>query len=1326
MTWKKIAIALATLFLLLLLAAYAVVVTYDFNKLKPRLAQAVKKATGRELTIDGDLRFKLGFSPALSAAEIRFQNPSWTSRPDLATVKRIDLQVALLPLLHGTLEFKRLTLIQPDLMLEINAAGDTNFDFETNDEGFRIPILDIAFRDALVEQGRFTYRDPESQKAFMIQIDRLHTTIPGLNDPVQLELHATYIAKPCNIKGTFVPLATLFEPSRPWPVDLTAQTTAGTTVHVDGEIRDVIDFRGLRLHVTAEGSWFPDIFAYFGIRDMPDLGPFKLDAKLADPDQKLAFESMVVTAGTQDLAVVDIAGTVGNLTSLAGVDLRFKIEGADTKNLVKLGWPAPLIRGAFDAQGRITDSTPGTYQVSELTATAGPYKAFGSLEVDAAGKPQRITAQLSSDHLFLGPAHLDVKLLGPVAEPSVETLDFRVGSPDTAEVVVSGKIPSLLTPETMELTFSALADNLSNLEAVLGPTLPVQGAFSTGGKVSMPKTNVLQITNLTAKLAKCDLAGSLDLDVSGQEPILGLTLSSPRFNLQNLLKRPIAGLPGLTTLPDLGPMKLDTRLARLAKGAAIEKINLQVGNQRLVQLKLEGKVDDLLTPKGLRISFEAAGNDVARIEKLTGKPLPVKGRYAVSGRMSDPATRVFKVDDLNLTLEKNRLTGTVTADFTARQPAIETRLAARSFNVQPLAIEGLGGLTQIPDLGPLALEARLTSPGQALNLEKLQVTAGTANLVDLKVDGSVKNLTKLRGINLKFRAGGTDVAKLQPLIGPSLPLSGAYAVSGRLSDPAAGGYRLENLELRLGPNTLQGSLDLNVSTKHPQVAMTLSSPSVSLESLVVGQSPILRALARQPDLGPVDLSLSLIKSPRSWGAQDIALKAGTPSLAELQLSGALTDLAGLQGIDARLALAGTDARKLGQLIGKSMDAKGPYAVSGRLETHRPNVYRVDDLKMAYGDSDLAGRADIDLSRSRPFFDLDLTSRHLDLRPLLETVVETDQPEAAPSPKGKRIFSDAPFPFEHLNRLDATMKLKVGKLLSYLYVFEDILLQADLKDGTLTAGPATFQTAGGSGETSMKIQSRGNSGTIDASLRLNEIEIGPMLEALEYARVLEGKLEEENRFSTSGATAAELMANLTGSAHIVMDRGQIALKYLGLLQADLFNNLNRIINPFQKKGSHTDFNCLVAQFDIQDGLTNVKMLLDTEQTSIVAAGDIDLKTEDLNIGIKPSPKQGFGVSGIGRVTIGLNELTKPFKLGGTLADPSLAIEPSQSMLTIGKALGGIALFGPFGVLTTLADVSKGDKDACLKAIEAARSDKPDQHKGESQPEKRGFFQRLFGR
>jgi hypothetical protein len=106
--------------------------------------------------------------------------------------------------------------------------------------------------------------------------------------------------------------------------------------------------------------------------------------------------------------------------------------------------------------------------------------------------------------------------------------------------------------------------------------------------------------------------------------------------------------------------------------------------------------------------------------------------------------------------------------------------------------------------------------------------------------------------------------------------------------------------------------------------------------------------------------------------------------------------------------------------------------------------------------------------------------------------------------------------------------------------------------------------------------------------------------------------------------------------------------------------------------------------------------------------------------------------VAQLTLGLNELAKPLKLGGSLTRPSLAIDPVQATLTIGKALGGFALFGPFGIITALADVKLGGKDACLRAIQKAQAyqeqagEKAGEKPGTETKKKGGFFRRLFGK
>ena len=101
---------------------------------------------------------------------------------------------------------------------------------------------------------------------------------------------------------------------------------------------------------------------------------------------------------------------------------------------------------------------------------------------------------------------------------------------------------------------------------------------------------------------------------------------------------------------------------------------------------------------------------------------------------------------------------------------------------------------------------------------------------------------------------------------------------------------------------------------------------------------------------------------------------------------------------------------------------------------------------------------------------------------------------------------------------------------------------------------------------------------------------------------------------------------------------------------------------------------------------------------------------------------------------LGELARPLKLGGTLADPSLGVDPTRATLAIGKAVGGVVLFGPVGLVAALAGHRADSENPCLAAIEAAEK-KRQSHEGKK-PEKQkgivgktmdgigGTFKRLF--
>ncbi len=131
MRWKKIVITAALVFIVLIAALYAFVEFYDFNKFKPLIAKAVKDATGRELNIKGNIEIDFGIRPTIVVEDVSFQNAAWSTRHDLGRVKRLEVQMAVWPLISGKFDFVHLVLVEPDVIVEFDSMGTSNFSFDT-------------------------------------------------------------------------------------------------------------------------------------------------------------------------------------------------------------------------------------------------------------------------------------------------------------------------------------------------------------------------------------------------------------------------------------------------------------------------------------------------------------------------------------------------------------------------------------------------------------------------------------------------------------------------------------------------------------------------------------------------------------------------------------------------------------------------------------------------------------------------------------------------------------------------------------------------------------------------------------------------------------------------------------------------------------------------------------------------------------------------------------------------------------------------------------------------------------------------------------------
>ena len=141
--------------------------TLDQNKAKKYISAGVSKATGRQLSINGDLKLDLGWISRVRASQIQFENAQWSKHPQMVEVGLFDVQIDLWQLLSEfRLVLPTVTISQPKVILERMPTARRTGSFA------RLPRRPSPFRSSALEfpviekliitDGTFLFDDQET------------------------------------------------------------------------------------------------------------------------------------------------------------------------------------------------------------------------------------------------------------------------------------------------------------------------------------------------------------------------------------------------------------------------------------------------------------------------------------------------------------------------------------------------------------------------------------------------------------------------------------------------------------------------------------------------------------------------------------------------------------------------------------------------------------------------------------------------------------------------------------------------------------------------------------------------------------------------------------------------------------------------------------------------------------------------------------------------------------------------------------------------------------------------------------------------------------
>ncbi len=966
-------------------------------------------------------------------------------------------------------------------------------------------------------------------------------------------------------------------------------------------------------------------------------------------------------------------GLIEDLETMGGADLRAEIYGEDLAAAAEIFKLSVLEKGPFRLALSLKPATAGTG--FEMDISAGGLGAEIEGTVDSLIAPGMLDVMVQASGPDVATVGILTGIEGLPAEPftvsghirwegfplSCDNVEVRVGDNSISANGILGRPPLMLGTD---FTFSGGGPDISPLAALAGVNLP-KDSFSFGGRlIRLERSIAFEKIKIAVGRNNLEIDGTVG-DPPGYADT-ALTMHGQGPNLAHF-----QGLTGIELPAE--EFEFDGKLVQGEGDITLESIHGRLGR---ADIQASGQLSTIngFTGTDLRVHIEDP--DVGHIASFAGisglppKPLRLDGRIRVQAQG-------YRIDGLAGTLddiifEADGRIGPV--------PSLEG--SQLQLTIRGPRLSTLSAFVNLPDLPetPFAVGGTVRRVADAFELEG--VTAHfSGNL--LSVDGLLIPKVGLLGTDLVFEIESPDLrdtARLASTWGdlPELPAE-PFSLSGRVVVDESG-FQLENIEAALANATahLAGRIGLPPTFSGTDLTVVADGPNASLFTTTTGITVPVAPFRLTGRVERLD-SMTFFHSFQAQLGQH-----------QIHIDGILGDPPKLIGTDLEVNAEGPNLSLFRELSGLEKLPEQPYLLDARLDGTMER-FSARSLNVRVGPSDLKGSFTVDIT-GKPAVQAELTSRHLDLRPLLEPLdaegAPTDVAVAPSTPKTRSfLISDEKIDLAFLQRADAEATVRVEVLVLPATLFHDVDIGLRLESGRLEIErlTATDQSQG-SVTGNLLLEPDGEQFGLSTQLQLRQIR--PNLSGSTIDLAQQPPIDIEIDLEAHGATLHDLAGSADGRIQIVMGQGKLDNSNFDLLAADFLRELLRALNPFAAKDKATMLRCGVLAINFEDGLARLEPLaIQTDKMTMLGKGHIDFTTESLGLDWVTKPRKGIGLSA--------SMITNPYiKLGGTLLNPSIQIKELQAVASTSVA---VATLGLSLVAKGMLDRATADRDVCQEAL-----------------------------
>ncbi len=788
---KKLLVSVAGVFVLLFAALLVVPSFIDWNARKQEITAAVREATGRDLTILGNIDVTILPNPAIRVADVRFANIKGAAASDMIRVQEARVSIAIGPLFEGRLAAV-VGLVKPIVHLERLKSGETSWDFKAaGADGAETPAaigsagssFDFKLDRFEIIDGTVTYYDAGDSS--IRRLDKLNSTISfeSLSGPFK----ADGVALMGNLPLTLQLSTGRLRPKSPLPLSISLTgPDENTVLRLQGSVTAPI----------GEGTFVGEMRL-----DSENFATFLQSLKVATIPAALSrpFAAKTeITASQKGIGLNTMELSLGDVRATGTVTLDHGEKPRLTANLRSTNLNLDTL---LAEKGRLGGSS--------ADRSGGP--APGDKSADPSGEPSAETGfvlpdafeaavQLAADVVqYRGGVIRRVAMRGRLKDGRISIDETGAILPGNTWVEAKGAVTAAQGIAQIDLRTSGQSDNLREALGWLDIDVADVPAdrlrrfkFSTA-VTGTPRE--LSAKEIDITLDSSRIGGGLVLAL-GERPAFGLRLEVDRFNLDGYSPsrraaiRPRSGGPGKqeTAVARARPPGPEGAVAALLQRLKAFDANVDATVKRLVVAKT--------TAEDFKIDVKIANGEVelrkASVSDYAGLRGSVSGKLA--GKSANPE---FSTEFMVALRDRARFVRFLDS------PAI-----LRDGRLDGLSVSGKIGGT----LDRLKVETRLT---------------GLDGRIDL--NGSIRGILIDPAANLAVAIKFPELANVIQLAArdytPAAGKLGALDVSFH-AEGTPTYFKLSDISGSGGPVSLRGNADIELSGPRPKVRLSLSTSEV--------------------------------------------------------------------------------------------------------------------------------------------------------------------------------------------------------------------------------------------------------------------------------------------------------------------------------------------------------------------------------------------------------------------------------------------------------------------------------------------------------------------